>query len=245
MGIWIWKRRKENGNQKRKRKEKEFRHRLGRGAKFGPINPAAPAHMRIGFPSPQSLARGAVGQSVLARSPGWWLSASGPSLAWSSSSRESRFVGELVNLVGFAGQIGRLPTCSLLSPTVSMHGAHACVARGSYMLARCCSRERERERGRCVVTREGERTSCLLAAAILAGRLALAGGRVVRIRHRWRPSFQSSTGSPVRIFLRVLYSRTLCLVYCGRCHLFVVGSVHCGAITPGFGRQTECEPFTC
>jgi hypothetical protein len=54
----------------KKKKEKEFRRRLGRGAKFGPINPATPAHTRINFPSSQSLARGAVGQSVLARSPG-------------------------------------------------------------------------------------------------------------------------------------------------------------------------------
>jgi hypothetical protein len=54
----------------RKEKEKEFRRRLDHGAKFGPINPATPAHRRIDFPSPQSLARGVVGQSVLARSPG-------------------------------------------------------------------------------------------------------------------------------------------------------------------------------
>jgi hypothetical protein len=55
--------------RKEKRKEKEFRRRLGRGAKFGPINPAALAHRTIDFPSPQSLVRGVVGQSVLARSP--------------------------------------------------------------------------------------------------------------------------------------------------------------------------------
>jgi hypothetical protein len=76
-----------------------------------------------------------------------------------------------------------------------------------------------------------------LAAAILAGGLALTGGRVVRIRHRRWPSFQSSTGSPVRIFLRVLYSCTLRLVYCSRCHLFVMGSVHRGARRRGGGKN--------
>ena len=69
------------------------------------------------------------------------------------------------------------------------------------------------------VTRERELVP--IAAVRLAGGVALAGGRVVRIWRLRRPSFQSSLGSPVRISLGVLYPHILCLVYCGSGRRFV------------------------